>query len=251
MMQQRPVPSRNLACAARFDPPLTPGKLLRRYKRFLADVRLDDGREVVAWCMNTGAMTGLDDPGSRVWLSHHDRPQRKLAWTWEVASDGGVPVGINTQLPNQLVADGIAGGVVERLAGYAEVRREVRYPDERSRADIRLEGHPDDPRTCWVEVKNATLGVGDGRIEFPDAVTARGLEHLEVLQRRVKAGDRAVLLLLAQREDASIVAPADAIDPAWSAAARRAAKAGVEILAWQAHVSPERIALWRPLEVAL
>jgi sugar fermentation stimulation protein A len=254
MMSTHPVPASHLACAVRFEPPLTAGTLVRRYQRFLADVRLAGGREVVAWCMNTGAMTGLAEPGSAVWLSPDDRPERKLKWTWQLASEGGVAVGVNTQLPNQLAAQGAAAGVIEALAGYAEVRREARYTGTehaRSRADLLLTGRPGDPRPCWVEVKSATLALGDGVVAFPDAPTSRGLKHLEVLQARVAAGERAVLLLIAQRGDAQVVRPADAIDPAWSQAAREAARRGVEVLAWQAHVSPERVALWRALPVDL
>ncbi|MEC9072367.1 MAG: DNA/RNA nuclease SfsA, partial [Myxococcota bacterium] len=162
-----------------FDPPLVPGTLLKRYKRFLADVRLDDGREVVANCMNTGSMTGLTEAGTRIWLTPHDNPKRKLQWTWQIAADRGVAVGINTSLPNQLVALAIQEQAIPELQGYGSIRREVKY-GEGSRIDVLLEDGTDDPRPCYVEVKSVTLGGGE-IARFPDAVTKRGQKHLKEL----------------------------------------------------------------------
>jgi sugar fermentation stimulation protein A len=232
-----------------FADPLVTGTLLRREKRFLAYVRLDDGREVIAHTNNSGAMTGCSEPGSVVWLSPADKPNRKLKWTWEVVHAGPskVPVGVNTLLPNRLVEEAIAASLIPELRGYDRIRREVRYGSEKSRIDLLLES---DEARCWVEVKNATL-VEDGRAYFPDAVTARGLKHLRELQAQVALGDRAALVFTLQRSDASSVSPADNVDPAYGAELRRAHAAGVEILAWQADVSIERIVLARALPVVL
>ncbi|MEZ4267928.1 MAG: DNA/RNA nuclease SfsA [Myxococcota bacterium] len=230
-----------------FSPPLVPGHLLRRYKRFFADVRLDDGREVTAHCMNTGTMLGLLEPGSRVWLTPHDDPKRKLQWTWRIASDGDVLVGVDTQLPNAFVAAAVSAGAVPELAGYATLRREVRY-GERSRIDLLLSDNPADPRPCYVEVKNVTLAA-DGVALFPDAVTARGLTHLGELAKVVESGGRAVMVYLVQRGDTERFAPARHIDPAYADGLRDALSRGVEAIALRCHVRPTDIALDRALPV--
>ncbi|MCB9727814.1 MAG: DNA/RNA nuclease SfsA [Deltaproteobacteria bacterium] len=232
-----------------FAPPLVPGVLSRRYKRFLADVRLDDGREVTAHCMNTGAMTGCQEPGSRVWLTPHDDPRRKLQWTWRLASDGDVLVGVDTQLPNALVTAAVSANAVPELTGYTSLRREVRY-GERSRIDLLADGHPDDRRPCYVEVKNVTL-VSGGTALFPDAVTARGLTHLRELGAMVRAGHRAVMVYVVQRGDAERFAPAEAIDPAYAAGLREAVAGGVEAVALRCRVRPTDVALDRALPVGL
>jgi sugar fermentation stimulation protein A len=231
--------------------PLVAGTLIRREKRFLAYVRLDDGREVVAHTNNSGRMTGCQDPGSRVWLSPADKPGRKLKWTWEIVQvqPGGIAVGINTLAPNRLVEEGVLDGTIGELTGYSEIRREVRYGAERSRIDLLLDGAEGLPR-AWVEVKNVTLVEGT-RALFPDAVTTRGRKHLRELAAQVRAGDRGVLVFVVQRADARDVAPADAIDPAYGAELRRSARAGVEVLAYQAEVSTRAISLVRPLPVVL
>lgn len=232
-----------------FAAPLVTGTLIRREKRFLAYVRLDDGREVVAHTNNSGSMTGCSEPGRVVWLSPADRPARKLKWTWEVVFAGpqNVPVGVNTLLPNRLVEEAIEAEQILELQGYESIRREVRYGEERSRIDLLLEGAPG---RCWVEVKNVTLVEGE-RAFFPDAVTARGLKHLRELQAQVRAGDRAALVFTLQRSDAHCVSPADELDPAYGAELRRAADSGVLILAWQADVTRRGIRLARPLPVVL
>jgi len=234
-----------------FSSPLVAGTLIRREKRFLAYVLLDDGREVVAHTNNSGRMTGCQDPGSRVWLSPADKPGRKLKWTWEIVHAGpqGVAVGINTLMPNHLVEEGVLAGVVAELQGYSMIRREVRYGSERSRIDLLLtdgEGLAD----AWVEVKNVTL-VRGVRALFPDAVTTRGRKHLRELAAQVGLGERGVLVFVVQRSDAVEVAPADDIDREYGLELRRAMAAGVEVLAYQAEVSPERIQLVRSIPVVL
>lgn len=232
-----------------YAPALVPGALERRYKRFFADVRLDDGRTVVAHCANTGSMKGCLAPGSRVWLQPQDDPKRKLKWSWEIASDGEALVGVNTSLPNQLVAQAAERGQLAGFQGYRSVRREVRY-GERSRIDVLLEDHPADPRPCWIEIKNVTLGER-GHAMFPDAVTERGLKHLHELAARVAAGDRAAIFFLVQRTDAQSFGPARHIDPAYAEALSQVAALGVEVHAWQAEVTPTHLALARPLPVRL
>ncbi len=229
-----------------FTPPLVSGRLLRRYKRFLADVRLTDGTEVTAHCMNPGSMKGLVAPDSPVWLTPHDDPKRKLQWTWQVASEGDERVGVNTNLPNGLVAAAIEAGAIPSLAGYTSHRREVRYGSERSRIDLLAEGHPEDPRPCYIEIKSVTLAV-DGVAMFPDAVTKRGLKHLRELERVVDAGGRAVMFYLIQRGDCARFAPAAHIDPDYAQGVVHARAAGVEALAWSAEISAEAIALASPV----
>lgn len=233
-----------------WEPQLVGGTLIRRYKRFLSDILLDDGREIVAHCMNTGAMTGLTQPGSRVWLTPHDNPKRKLQWTWQIATEGDTLVGINTALPNQLAARAIEHGVVESLRGYATLRTEVRYGEERSRIDLLLEDHETDPRPCYVEVKNVTLAAGPLAL-FPDARTERGLKHLRELARVVRDGGRAVMFYVVDRDDVDRFAPAEAIDPDYAAGLRDAAAAGVEVLAYKVHVSPVAMDIYQAVPVSL
>ncbi len=234
------------AICARFTPPLVPGILLRRYKRFLADVRLEDGREVTAHCMNPGSMKGLVAEGSPIWLTPHDDPKRKLQWTWQIAAEDSVSVGVNTNLPNGLMAAAVEAGAIPPLAGYTSHRREVKYGAEKSRIDLLAEGHPGDPRPCYIEVKSVTLAV-DGVAMFPDAVTKRGLKHLRELERVVADGGRAVMLYLVQRADCAHFAPAAHIDPAYAQGVAHAKDAGVEVIAWTAQVSPEGISLGEPI----
>jgi sugar fermentation stimulation protein A len=233
----------------RFADPLVSGTLILREKRFLAHVRLDSGETVIAHTNNSGRMTGCSDPGSPVWLSPADRPGRKLKWTWEIVHVGpaGIPAGINTILPNKLVAETIAQGRISELPSDWDIRPEARYGEEGSRADLLLERGAD---RIWVEVKNVTLVRGRAAL-FPDAPTARGRKHLRELTRQVESGDRAVLFFVVQRGDADSVGVADDIDPDYGLALRQAAEAGVEILAWRASVSPEEIRLERPLPVCL
>lgn len=226
--------------------PLYAGTLIRRYKRFLADVELENGETVTAHCPNSGSMKGCAAPGSRVLLSRSGNPNRKLEFTWELVQVNGSWVGINTGLPNRLVAEAIREGTIPELAGYDGIRPEVRY-GEGSRIDLLLSGSPG---LCYVEVKNCTLVEGD-RALFPDAETLRGQKHLKELMREVREGNRGVIFYVVQRADARALAPADAIDPEYGRLLRLAVKNGVEALAWQADVAPEEIRLVRPLKVCL
>jgi len=233
----------------RFPDPLVPGTLILREKRFLAHVLLDSGEEVIAHTNNSGRMTGCSDPGSRVWLSPADKPGRKLKWTWEIVhvGDDAIPAGINTILPNKLVAEAIREGRIPELPADWDLRTEVRYGSEGSRADLLLEL---DDRRVWVEVKNVTLVRGD-QASFPDAPSVRARKHLRELERQVEGGDRAVLVYVVQRGDALSVGPADDVDPEYGVALRSAVRAGVEVIAWRASVSPEEIRLESPLGVRL
>jgi sugar fermentation stimulation protein A len=243
-----------------FPEPLVPGRLQRRYKRFLADVSLDGGGEaVVAHCANPGSMLGLAEPGARVWLSPATTPGRKLSWSWELVEVGAKTpgtetlVGINTGRANALVAEALAAGRIAALAGYDRVRREVRYGTN-SRVDFLLENAPTSPHSappCYLEVKSVTLRRGDGPAEFPDAVTLRGTRHLAELSGVARGGARAVLLFLVQRDDCAAVTPAADIDPAYAAALERARTDGVEILCYNCRITPSAIALDAPLPLRL
>ena len=228
-----------------FASPLVPGALIRRYKRFLADVTLSDGRGVIATCPNTGSMLGCAEPGSPVWLSESDDPSRKHRYTWELVAvrsgPGWVLVGINTGLPNRIVREGIESGVVPELSGYESIRGEVAFGEERSRVDLLLESAGKPP--CYVEVKNVTAAVDDGVAPFPDAVSERGAKHLRELARIAASGARAVQFYCVQRGDVREVRPADAIDPAYGKALREAMAQGVEVLAYRAEVTRRGIRL--------
>lgn len=221
-----------------FRAKLVQGRLIRRYKRFLADVQLEQG-VVTAACPNTGSMMGCCEPGSRVWLSESDRATRKYRHTWEIVEVGKVMVGINTALPNALVEEAVASGALAELAGYANVRREVGFGEERSRIDLLLE-HPERP-PCYVEVKNVTAAVSGRVALFPDSVSERGAKHLRELIRLKAAGLRPVQLYCVQRGDVDEVRPADAIDVEYGRTLRQAIAAGVEVMAYRAKVTPREI----------
>lgn len=235
----------------RFPTPLVPGRLVQRYKRFLADVVLDTGEAVTAHCANPGAMTGLNAPGNRVWLSRSANAARKLPLSWELveAEFGRGPelVGINTAHPNALVEEAIADGTIAPLAGYATLRREVAY-GKASRVDMMLTGEGRPP--CYVEVKNVHLMRRPGLAEFPDSVTARGAKHLEELGDMVEAGHRAVMVFLIQYGGAERFALARDIDPAYGRAFDRARARGVEMLSFRCRLSPEAIVVERAVEIA-
>ncbi len=225
-----------------FPQPLIEGRLLKRYKRFLADVELSDGSVVTVHTANTGAMTGCCEPGSRVWLSRSDNPKRKYPLTWEIIEVApGVSCGINTMLSNKLVREAIESGFITELDGYQSIRSEVQYGNENSRIDLLLESESYKSKPpCYVEVKNVTL-VNDGVGLFPDAVTARGTKHLRELMVMVEQGARAVIFYCVQRNDCREVRPADAIDGLYGKTLRQALAAGVEALAYGFQVSPEEV----------
>ncbi len=226
----------------RFPVPLLGARLVKRYKRFLADVTLDDGTALTAHCPNTGSMLGCQTPGARVWLSRSDNPKRKYAHTWELVElDDGALVGINTGRSNALVREAIESAVIGELAGYDEIRPEVRYGNENSRVDFLLTG---DRGACYLEVKNVTAAVEKGIALFPDAVSVRGTRHLrELIATLGGAGRRAVLCFCVQRPDVWEVRPADDIDPDYGRTLRVALGAGVEVIAYRAKLSPEAVVL--------
>lgn len=234
----------------RFPSALERGRLLQRYKRFLADVALDSGETVTASCPNTGAMLGLTAPGSRVWLSRSDSPTRKYAHTWEMVEadlgHGPALVGINTGHPNKLVAEAIASSRIKMLTGYQTLRREVRY-GEASRIDILLEDAG--KGRCYVEVKNVHLMRQAGLAEFPDCVTERGAKHLRELAAMAAEGHRAVMVFLIQRTDAKRFSLAADLDPGYAAAFRVASEAGVEAMAFRCRMSEAEIALDRAVPI--
>ena len=227
----------------KFPQPLVSGRLIKRYKRFLADVELDNGETITAACPNTGSMLGCNVPGSRVWLSSSDSPTRKYRHTWElVEGKPGVIVGINTVWPNRLVVEAINAKVIKELLGYRNIKTEVRYGNENSRIDILLDGHTKKP-PCYVEVKNVTAAVENDIALFPDAISERGSKHLRELMAMVDEGFRAVLIFCVQRTDVNEVRPADGIDPVYGKTLRQALAHGVEVLAYRARISLQEIVL--------
>jgi len=227
----------------RFPRPLVPAVLLRRYQRFLADVRLMDGSETTAHCANPGAMLGVAEPGAAVWLLPSPDPRRRLAWSWELVRVGDHLVGVNTGRANALAAEAIAAGRILPLRGYATARREVAY-GRQSRVDLLLEG-PGRP-ICYVEVKNVHLRRGPWA-EFPDSVTARGARHLAELAAMAQAGHRAVLLYVVQRGDCRGFRVAADLDPVYAMAYRDARAAGVEALCYTCELDLDGIAIDRAL----
>lgn len=211
-----------------FDPPLKPARLIRRYKRFLADVVLEDGSEITVSVPNTGSMMGLTAPDSPVWLSHSADPKRKYAHRLEIVEADGTLVGINTGLPNRLTEEAIGQGLIDNLASYPKLKREQRY-GENSRIDILLSG-TDRPLT-YVEVKNVHMRRYEGLAEFPDTVTARGAKHLNELARMVAEGHRAIMVYLIQRSDCERFRLCRDLDPTYIDAFDRAYEAGVEAFA--------------------
>jgi len=237
----------------RFRQPLERGTLVRRYKRFLADVILEDGSATTIHVPNPGAMLGLTAPNLPVWLSRSPDPKRKLPLTLEMVElpEAGL-VGVNTMNPNRIAEAAVPRGEIPELAGYPILRREVRY-DTDSRIDILLQTDPHAliGPSCWVEIKNCHFSRAPGLAEFPDCKTVRGVKHLKALERVVEAGGRAVMLFVIQRMDCDAFATADDIDRAYGPALREAASRGVEVLCYSCHLSPEAIRLdralpWRP-----
>ena len=227
-----------------FDPPPVRGRLIQRYKRFLADVVLDDGTELTAHVPNPGAMLGLNMPGLTVWLSKSADPKRKLPYTLElVEADGGL-VGINTMHPNRLVAEALAADAIPELTGYSSHRREVKY-GKNSRVDFLLEAEDREP--CWLEIKNCHLRREGTLAEFPDCVAARSLKHLQELEQTVAQGDRAVVLFVVQRTDCEAFAACHELDPAFARGLDHAADAGVEVLIYACDLAVEGVRIARRL----
>lgn len=219
----------------KFPEPLIEGQLIRRYKRFLADVRLPDGSEVTAHCPNTGSMLGCQPEHGRVWLSRSSNLARKLPFTWELVETApGMLACVNTARPNGQAREAIGAGRVSELAGYSLCRPEVRYGEEKSRIDLLFSGHDSKP-DAWVEVKNVTLEQS-GQGFFPDAVTTRGQKHLRELMAQAALGDRAVLFFVVNHTGIKTVKPADHIDPHYGELLRQAHEAGVEIFAYRANL---------------
>lgn len=232
-----------------FAKPFIPATLLRRYKRFLADVELSNGEMVTVHTPNTGSMLGVAAPGMRVWLRDTESTTRKYRYSWEISEPrDGVFVGVHTGLVNALVAEAIANGTIRELQGYAGIEQEVRYGKENSRIDLLLQ---DGDRRCYVEIKNVTARDSRSLALFPDAVSLRGQKHLRELTRVVEAGQRAVMLYCIQRADVTGFRPADEIDAEYGQMLRSALAAGVEVLAYAASVSPQEIQLAQAVELRI
>ncbi len=228
-----------------FEKPLIPGKLIKRYKRFLADIELSSGHIVTAHCTNSGSMKSCIEEGAPVYISPVDNPNRKTKFTWEMIYINNGWVGINTNNPNLLAYEAIKSGKINNLTGYTSVKREVTFGD--SRFDIYAENNKE---KCFIEVKNVTYKEGKYAL-FPDAVTSRGKKHLETLIKVKEYGMRAVMLYIIQREDVEIFGPARNIDPEYAKALVKAENKGVEIIAVVAKVTPQRIDLSKEIPVKL
>ncbi|KAA3609776.1 MAG: DNA/RNA nuclease SfsA [Calditrichaeota bacterium] len=229
-----------------FDKPVYFGKLIKRYKRFLADIKLDDGNVITAHCANSGSMKTCDTAGWRVLVSDSLNPKRKLRYTFEMIHNEKCWIGINTQIPNKLAKEAIESGIIKELQGYDKILPEQKY-GVNSRIDLLLTNAVE---KCFVEVKSVTL-VQDGDYQFPDSVTARGLKHLNELLDMKKQGHRAVMLFIIQRSDGNIFKPAKDIDPKYSQRLREVYKDGVEVLVYLAKVSPEEIVLSHKIDFVL
>ena len=229
----------------RFQTPLVPATLIRRYKRFLADIRLDDGREVTAHCANPGSMMGLAEPGTRIWVEPNDDPGKKLKFGWRLVDHGnGHFTGVDTSLPNRALRAALEARDVRELANYGTIIPEQKY-GQNSRIDflLRQDGLPD----AYVEVKSVTLSRSRGVAEFPDSVTARGAKHLGELATMARVGHRAVIFYLIQRTDCTAMRVAADIDPAYAAAFSAAQAAGVEVIAYDTRITTEAVTLGGPV----
>ena len=226
------------------------GRLIKRYKRFLADIELDDGRQLTVHCPNTGSMKNCADPGSEVWIQDSGNLKRKYLFGWELVQvEGRFWACINTGRANALIREAIETGVITELQGYDLIRQEVKYGDEGSRIDLLLEAAQ--RPLCYVEIKNVTLLEADGMGAFPDAVTARGAKHLRELMLMVEQGHRAVLLFCVPHTGIQRVRPADHIDPAYGQLLREAVAAGVEVYAYGATITPQEVTISHRLPVQL
>ena len=229
-----------------FPDPLLRGTLVKRYKRFMADVMLESGDTVTAHCANTGAMLGVQNPGSEVWLSPARNPDRKLKFTWEMIRIGESLVGINTAHPNKIVAEAIEAGKIPELSGYGDLRREVKYGTN-SRIDILLS--EDSKPDCYVEIKNVHLMRDTGVAEFPDSVSTRAAKHQGELANMVEQGARSVTVYLCQREDCDSFRLAADIDPDYARAVKDAKQRGVEAICYACALTPEAISVSHRLEM--
>lgn len=231
----------------RFPTPLVPATLIRRYKRFLADIRLEDGREVTAHCANPGSMMGLAEPGMRIWVEPNDDPKKKLKYGWRLVEAEGGFTCVDTSVANRALKEALLAGQIPDFDRYPDVLPEQRY-GEKSRVDFLLRA-PDRP-DFYVEVKSVTLSRQPGLAEFPDSKTARGARHMEDLAVMARLGHRAMVLFLVQRTDADRVTLARDIDPVYAAAVDQAIAAGVEVRALSARITPEEITIGPELPFA-
>ncbi len=230
--------------------PYLSGILLKRYKRFLADIRLDSGEIVTVHTPNTGSMLGCSEPGSRVWIYRADNPKRKYSYSWGLVADRqGNKIGIHTGRVNALVAEGIQTGIIKELASYGRIQQEVTFPGSNTRFDLFLPGGKNQP-DCFVEIKNVTASQDHTAI-FPDAKTERGRRHLEVLLQARQQGYRTVIFFCIQRNDVERFSPAYAIDPAYARVLEHVMQQGVEALAYKARVDVREISLTQSVPVVL
>ncbi|HFE37331.1 MAG TPA: DNA/RNA nuclease SfsA [Gammaproteobacteria bacterium] len=230
--------------------PRLEGRLIKRYKRFLADIELAGGEIITAHTGNTGAMLGCSDPGSRVWIYDTENPKRKYRYSWDMVEDlAGNLIGIHTTRANKLVSEGIANGVIKELAGY-EAKPEVKYKNFNTRFDFMLCKN-DAPQHCFLEVKSVTAKRHTDTAIFPDAKSERGKKHLDVLMDALMQGYRSIAFYCIQRDDVNCFSPADEIDPLYAETLRKAHAAGVEIMAYKTRLSPDEIALYQAVPVSL
>lgn len=232
----------------KFASKLHKGIILKRYKRFLADIELPSGEIIVAHTANTGSMKTCWEPGWKVLLSYHDNPKRKLKYSLEMTHNNKTWIGINTGVPNKLGYEAIKDGTIKELQGYNHIRPEVKIG--KSRIDLLLSDSEDKP-DCYVEIKNVTLKGEGSQVLFPDSVTERGQKHLNELMDIVKSGKNACMLYIVQREDVNTFSPADLIDVKYGELLRKAEKQGVQILCYQCQLSPEEIKIIRSIPVIL
>lgn len=233
----------------RFQTPLVPARLIRRYKRFLADIQLADGREVTAHCANPGSMMGLAEPGMKIWVEPNDDPKKKLKYGWRLVDhENGHYTGVDTAVPNRALKAALIAGEVPEFAEYSTVLPEQKY-GEKSRIDFLL--RQDGLQDAYVEVKSVTLSRQAGLAEFPDSVTARGTKHLGELAAMVGQGHRAVMFYLVQRTDCERMTLAGDIDPTYAAAFEEARTAGVEVVCYDTKISPDGVELGHPVPITL
>lgn len=233
-----------------FPSPLISGRLIKRYKRFLADIVLDDGTQITAHCANPGSMMGVAPEGARVWVSRSSNKARKLPFSWELVEINDSLIAINTSNPNKIGAQAIEAGMIPELSGYKSLRREVKY-GENSRIDILLEDGPRAAPTAYVEIKNVHLMREPGLAEFPDSVTSRGAKHLRELALMTSKGFRAVMLYIVQRNDCERFSLARDLDPAYASAFDEAVKAGVDVMCYDCEISTSEVTLRRAIPLDL